>query len=257
MLISIVTPSLNQGPWIGDTLRSVWEAARGLDVEHWVMDGGSTDDTRKILEGQDFARWVSEPDDGQTDAINRGLARCSGEIQTYLCADDLLEPEALTRVVEAFTKHPEVDVVYGDGYFLESDSGWKRRKKAGPYSWDRLRAGNFLIQPAVFWRRRVFEKFGPFDASLRYCMDHEYWLRIGAGTRWLYLAEPLATCRLHADAKTSRALAAAWKEAAAMQARYGLYGKPRWDALWMAVAGQHYYRLKRAIFARVGRLRKP
>ena len=257
MLFSLVTPSLNQGPWVGETLRSVREAAAGLPVEHWVIDGGSTDQTVEILAAQDFARWVSEPDGGQTDAINRGLARCQGDILSYLCADDTLEPDALTRVARAFEANPEADVVYGDGFFLESDSGWKRRKNAGSYSWPRLRAGNFLIQPAVFWRRRVFERFGPFDASLRYCMDHEYWLRIGAETRWVYLAEPLATCRLHADAKTSRALAAAWKEAAAMRARYGLHWKPRLEALWMSVAGQHYYRLKRGIFAKIGRMRKP
>jgi glycosyltransferase involved in cell wall biosynthesis len=254
MSFSIVTPSLNQGRWIAETLRSVREAAEGLEVEHWVMDGGSTDTTPDILAGQNFARWVSEKDDGQSDAINRGLQRCSGEILSYLCADDLLEPDALIRVAEAFKKHPDADVVYGDGYFLESDSGWKRRKNAGPYSWERLRSGNFLLQPAVFWRRRVYEQFGPFDVNLRYCMDHEYWLRIGAETRWIYLAEPLATCRLHADAKTSRALAPAWREAADMQARYGLRWKPRLDALWMTVAGQHYYRFKRAIFAQIGRM---
>ncbi len=255
MRLSLVTPSLNQGRWIAENLRSVRESARGLEVEHWVMDGASADDTLEILSAQGFARWVSEPDGGQTDAINKGLARCTGDILGYLCADDYLEPSCLPLVDKAFRDHPEVDVVYGDGFFLESDSGWKRRKNAGTFSWPRLRAGNFLIQPAVFWRREVRERFGPFDASLRYCMDHEYWLRIGGKTRWLYLPEPLATCRLHADAKTSRSLAAAWREAARMQARHGIVWKPRLDAIWMTLAGQHYYRLKRLLFAFAGRRR--
>lgn len=256
MLFSLVTPSLNQGPWIAETLRSVRLAATGLEVEHWVIDGGSTDDTVPLLQGQDFARWISEPDRGQTDAINKGFARCHGEIFGYLCADDCLEENALRTVAETFARNPAADVVYGDGYFLESDSGWKRRKNAGAFSWPRLQRGNFLIQPAVFWRRRVFERFGEFDASLRYCMDHEYWLRIGRTGHWEYLPIPLAVCRLHADAKTSRALAPAWREAAAMQARYGLIWKPRFDALWMTLAGQHYYRLKRTLFARIGHLRR-
>lgn len=255
MQISLVTPSLNQGPWIAETLRSVRAAAEGLDVEHWVIDGGSSDETLSILKAQGFARWSSEPDRGQTDAINKGLARCSGDIFGYLCADDLLEPAALGLVADAFREHPDVDVVYGDGFFLESDSGWKRRKNAGAFSWPRLCRENFLIQPAVFWRRRVSERFGPFDSSLQYCMDHEFWLRIGGETRWMYLPDPLATCRLHADAKTSRSLAAAWREAAQMQAGYGMVWKPRLDALWMAVAGHHYYRLKRALFAKLGRRR--
>ncbi len=255
-MLSLVTPSLNQGPWIAEMLDSVRTAAEGREVEHWVMDGGSTDDTVKILAAQEFTRWVSEPDRGQADAINKGLARATGDILGYLCADDTLEPGALQLVEEAFRQHPGVDVVYGDGFFLESDSGWKRRKCAGPFSWARLQSGNFLIQPAVFWRRSVYERFGPFDASLRFCMDHEYWLRIGPQTRWMYLEKPLATCRLHADAKTSRSLGEAWREAARMQARYGMVWRPRLEALWMSVAGQHYYRLKRLIFASVGRRRR-
>lgn len=252
---SIVTPSLNQGPWITENLRSVREAAMSRAVEHWVIDGGSSDQTRDELASQDFARWISEPDKGQTDAINKGMAKCSGDILSYLCADDYLEPHALALVEAAFAKSPEIDVVYGDGYFLEGDSGWKRRKNAGPYSWPRLRSGNFLIQPAVFWRRSVWERFGPFDASLVFCMDHEYWLRIGEQTQWFYIPEPLATCRLHADAKTSRALAAAWREAATMQARYGLRWKPQLDALWMTLGGAQYYEVKRRLFQWLGRRR--
>jgi glycosyltransferase involved in cell wall biosynthesis len=253
MRFSVVTPSLNQGPWVAETLASVRSNADGLDVEHWVMDGGSTDQTVAILRDQDFARWVSAPDGGQTDAINQGLARSTGEILGYLCADDLLEPGALAAVREVFARKPDADVVYGDGYFLESDSGWKRRKTSGEFSWERLRRGNFLLQPAVFWRRAVLERFGPLDDRLRFCMDHEYWLRIGAQTRWVRLDRPLATCRLHADAKTSRALAPAWREAAVMQARYGIVWRPRLEAWWMTLAGQHYYRGKRFLFARIGR----
>lgn len=257
MRFSIITPSLNQGAWIGENLRSVRDAAEkaGVEVEHFVIDGGSTDSTVEILAGQDFARWVSEPDKGQADAVNKGLARASGDILYYLCADDLLEPDALALVDEAFRARSP-NVVYGDGYFLESDSGWKRRKNAGEFSYARLRWNNFLIQPAVFWDRAVYERYGGFDPSLHYCLDHEYWLRIGAHTRWQYLNQPLATSRLHADAKTSKSLGPAWQEACRMQKRYGITIKPRLDAWWMTTLGHRYYRLKRALFARVGHMRR-
>ncbi|CAN5659340.1 N/A [soil metagenome] len=254
MRFSIITPSLDQGTWIEETMRSVREQA-GVKVEHLVIDGGSRDATKEILAAQSFAKWISEPDGGQTDAINKGLAQSKGDILSYLCADDYLEPGALARVDGIFRENPEVDVVFGDCYFLEAKTDWKRLKRAGEFTYARLRWNNFLFQPAVFWRRAVYERFGKLDAVLTYCMDHEYWLRIGAETQWHHVPEPLATCRLHAEAKTSRALVAAWREAETMQARYGIRWKPKWDALWMATLGQYYYRAKRQIFSALGRRR--
>jgi len=255
--VSIITPSLNQGDYIQECLESVQAAAEvaGITVEHFVADGGSVDQTLKILGGQSRARWISEKDDGQTDAINKGLRETSGEIVSYLCADDLLEPEALRIVLRAFADDPGADVVYGDAYFLES--GWKRRKFAGDFSPERLRKGNFLLQPAVFLRRSVFEKFGPFDASLKFCMDHEFWLRISEKTRWRHVPSPLACSRLHADAKTWRQLPVAWDEARKMQARYGIHWRPLRDAIWMKTAGCHYYRAKRLVFALLATRNKP
>jgi len=254
---SIITPSLNQGAYLGDCLGSVRQAAssEGLDVEHVVIDGGSSDNTLDILGAQNSAKWISEPDAGQTDAINKGIRMTSGGIVSYLCSDDLLEPGALSEVHEAFARDSEADVVYGDAYFLEE--GWKRRKYAGTFSAARLRKGNFLFQPAVFLRRRVFETHGLFDAKLRFCMDHEFWLRICRDTRWTRVNEALASCRLHADAKTWRQLPAAWDEARQMQARYGIYWRPLRDALWMRTLGCHFYRLKRFVFARVAKARIP
>ncbi|MBE2205353.1 MAG: glycosyltransferase [Chthoniobacterales bacterium] len=251
--VSLITPSLNQGQFLGECLDSVQAAAAtaGVSVEHLVVDGGSTDQTRELLASQSLARWISEPDNGQTDAINKGLRQTSGQIVSYLCADDLLEPAALAEVLEAWKAEPSADVVYGDAYFLES--GWKRRKIVGPFSGHRLRKGNFLIQPAVFLQRRVFEKFGLLDASLKFCMDHEFWLRISGETHWKYVQAPLACSRLHADAKTWSQLPTAWEEARIMQKKYGIHWRPLRDALWMRTVGWHYYRMKRILFARIAK----
>jgi glycosyltransferase involved in cell wall biosynthesis len=253
--VSIITPSLNQGAFIRECLESVQKAATvaGASVEHLVVDGGSTDGTLEILSAQNNARWITGKDDGQTDAINKGLQQTTGGIVSYLCADDLLEPDALEIVLRAFEDKP--DVVFGDAYFLES--GWKRRKVAGEFSVSRLRKGNFLIQPAVFLKRSVFEKFGLFDPSLRFCMDHEYWLRISGETTWKYVSIPLACSRLHSDAKTWRQLPEAWNEARIMQARYGIFWRPFRDSVWMSTAGCHYYRTKRLLLAWIAKFRHP
>jgi len=253
MRLSIVTPSLNQERYLRECLTSVRVAADKTpqhQVEHVVIDGGSLDGSLDILRGQNFARWISEPDGGQTEAINKGLRQCSGEVLTYLCADDLYEPQAIGRVMEAFASDDTIDVVYADYFFLEGNSARRRRKSAAAFRPDNLHTINPLGQPAVWWRRRVYEKFGPFDESLHYCMDHEYWLRLGTNVRWHYLPEPLAVSRLHSDAKTSRQLGAMWHETAQMLTRGGWRLRPWWDAFAMAAWGRHYYRLKRLWFAR-------
>lgn len=253
MRLSVITPSLNQARYLRECLESVRiaaESATAYEVEHIVVDGASTDGSPGILRAQSFARWRSEPDGGQTEAINKGLRQATGDIMTYLCADDLYEPRAISRVMDAFAADDAIDVVYADYFFLEGDSGRKRRKSAAKFRPDNLHNSNTLGQPAVWWRRRVYEKFGGFDESLHYCMDHEYWLRLGAKVRWHYIPEALAVSRLHNDAKTSRQLAAMWRETAQMLTRDGWRLKPWWDAFAMAAWGRYYYRLKRLWFAR-------
>lgn len=255
MRFSIITPSLNQAIYLPATLDSVRIAADqapGIEVEHLVQDGGSTDGSIALLEAQNFAQWRSEVDNGQSDAINRAMQRSTGDILSYLCSDDLLEPDAIRLVSDAFRTHPEAAVVYGDYFFLESDTGWKRRKIAGPYSRERLHRHNFLSQPATFWRRSVYERYDGFDTSLHYCMDHEYWLRISEDSNFYYLSEPLASMRLHASAKTASALAPMWWESARMQRRYNHGIRPYLEATAMSLYGQHYYRLKRWLFRLIG-----
>jgi len=259
MRFSIVTPSRNQADFLPDCLHSVRREAASLppswELRHHIQDGASTDNTLSLLAGQNFASWDSRPDLGQAHAVNLGWQKLGGDVMTFLCADDFYEEGSLSRVAAIFEAEPAVDVVYGDYFFMEGDSGWKRRKVAGGWSVNRLQRGNFLSQPAVFWRGRIYERFGGLNEALHYCLDHEYWLRIAPHTRWHYLPGPLATMRLHSDAKTASRLTAMWWESARMQRRYGLRWRPWWQALQMQLWGCHYYRLKRHWFRTLGRRR--
>jgi len=253
MKLSVVTPSLNQARYLGECLASVRDAATQAaphEVEHIVIDGGSTDGSVALLQKQSRIRWISEKDSGQSHAINKGLSLATGDVLTYLCADDLYEPSAIARVLADFEGTPAADVIYADYYFLEGDSGRKRRKSAASFRPGSLHNRNPLGQPAVWWRRRIYEKFGGFDESLHFCLDHEYWLRLGPHVHWHYIPEPLAVSRLHADAKTSRQLSAMWRETARMLTRDGWRLKPGWDAFAMAAWGRRNYMIQRRWFAR-------
>ncbi len=128
-LVTVVTPSFNQGRFIRPTIRSVLEQDYP-HVEYRVIDGGSTDDTHEVLRSYgDRLAWFSEPDDGQTDAILKGFGRSSGEILTWLNADDVYLPNAISRAVEELRRHPETGLVYGRGVILDEDGA-----EVGPFA---------------------------------------------------------------------------------------------------------------------------
>jgi len=203
MKISIVTPSYNQGVFIGRTLRSVAEQSGG-EIEHLVFDGGSTDETVEVLKAaQPPVRWVSEKDRGQTDAVNKGIRASDGEIIGWLNSDDVYYPGAVERVLRYFAEHPEVDVVYGMADHIDREDRAFEDYPSAAWDLEALKERCFICQPALFFRRRVVERHGLLDESLNYCMDYEYWLRLGkAGVRFAYLEHKLAGSRLYADNKT-------------------------------------------------------
>lgn len=200
--ISVITPSYNQGRFIEKTIQSVLNQDVSC-LEYMVVDGGSTDETVSILkryEGR-FC-WVSEKDKGQADAINKGIRATTGDIVGYLNSDDVYYPGALNAVSSFFEENPEADVVYGDADHIDLNG-----EVIAPYDtedWDyhRLKEICYLCQPAVFVRRRLIDKAGLFDASLQYCMDYEYWLRLGAVIPFARLHKKLAGSRLHNENKT-------------------------------------------------------
>ena len=207
MRVSIVTPSFQQGQFIERTLRSVWRQNCGVlsgEIEHIVMDGGSTDGTVEILERwRDRISFSTGPDGGQSAAINAGLALAGGDILAYLNSDDTYRDGAVAAAVAAFEADPSVDVVYGDAHFVDCDDRFIARYPTEEWSLERLKLVCFLCQPAVFFRPRVLERFGPFNANLRYCMDYEYWLRLAArGVRFQHIPVTLAASRIHPATKT-------------------------------------------------------
>jgi glycosyltransferase involved in cell wall biosynthesis len=203
MKVSIVTPSYNQGQFIERTLQSV-ASQTGAEIEHVVFDGGSKDNTVDVLKAfVPPVRWVSQKDNGQTDAVNQGIRATDGEIIGWLNSDDVYYPGAIERVVTFFHENPDIDVVYGLADHIDLNDVAFEDYPSEPWNFDRLKQTCFICQPALFLRRRVVEQHGLLDESLHFCMDYAYWLRLGkAGVKFALLPEKLAGSRLYADNKT-------------------------------------------------------
>ena len=210
--ISIVTPSLNQGEFLEQTIHSVL-SQEYPNLEYIVMDGGSSDNTLDILRScSDRVKWVSEKDKGQTDAINKGLRMASGEVVAYLNADDLLLPGTLEKVSMAFMKHPETMWMTGKCRII-TETGQETRKPITVYKnlWLRVHRSSFLFitdyisQPATFWRASLLDEVGFLDESLHYSLDYEYFLRLNGKYPLVILPDYLAAFRVHSQSKNANA----------------------------------------------------
>lgn len=222
--ISVVTPSLNQGRYIEETIRSVL-LQRYPNIEYMIIDGGSTDDTVEIIKKyQDYlAFWVSEPDDGQSHAINKGFQHATGDIFGYINSDDLYEPDAFATIAEMFTKSKEIGLVVGECQIF-NDSGVKRVFK--PWWPDDLNYflkpfGSPFAQPSSFWRRELHLQVGGFDETLHYAFDRDFFLKIGlTGVRPQLINQVLARYRDHRQTKTRNTIKF-YEEAIPLVKKYG------------------------------------
>ena len=212
-LVSIVTPSYNQCQFIEQTINSVL-SQNYPNIEYIVIDGGSTDKTVEILRSYgNRIQWVSEPDQGQTHAINKGMARVSGKIRAYLNSDDVLLPNAVEQIVTYFQQNPDCDMVYGTADYIDKEDRVIGSYNTADFSFDRLLQDCMVCQPAAFWRQRIVEKIGPFDEKLNYAMDYDYWLRIAkSGGNICFMPQKLACSRLYNETKTLSARSKIYKE---------------------------------------------
>ena len=210
--ISIITPSFNQGAYIEETIRSVIEQDYP-NIELIVMDGGSTDNTVDILKkyGDRISHWESEKDRGQTHAINKGLARATGEIWAYLNSDDLITPGAFQRVAEIFAD-PAVDWIGGITDIFDTQGSRDTVTPKAPARkieyltpWQRSVQHVFSCSNVTYMRRRVYEKIGAFDEAYHYSMDMEYYARaMFSGFEFHRVPEVLGRWRWHDECKTVR-----------------------------------------------------
>ncbi len=203
-LVSIVTPSYNQGQFIRETIESVL-GQEYPNLEYWVIDGGSTDQTLEVLReysNDPRLHWISEPDRGQADAVNKGWVRCRGDILGWLNSDDTYLPGAVQAQVEVFRNHPNVGVVYGDTWYTNADGRIVGRYDTRAFIPARLLHHPAIPQPSAFVRRDLIAAHGLLDPLLRYALDFELFVRLLWQTEFCYNRQPIATYRLHQTSKT-------------------------------------------------------
>ncbi len=221
--ISIVTPSFNQAEFIERTILSVI-GQNYPDLEYIVIDGGSNDGSLEIIKKyQDrLAYWVSEPDRGQSDALNKGFAKATGEIVGWLNSDDLYCPGALMRVAEAFREDPQADVWYGGIYLIDSrdrviDAIWPGE----PDPFYTVHVALDIHQQGLFWRRRLMDRVGLIDETLDFAMDWDFIIRLLLVGRFKRLRQHLGMFRLHGEAKTATDPATGQADKELLFKRYG------------------------------------
>ncbi len=209
--VSVVTPSLNQARFLDRTIRSVLSQTGSFDLEYVVIDGGSTDGSVDIIRRYESRLvWLSEPDNGQSDAINKGLKRSTGDIVGWVNSDDILLPGALQRVTRVFAEHPQVEWVHGMGLLIDE---WDRPIRrwitaykdwcCRRYSYERLLTECFITQQTVYWRRALLEEIGYLKVDEHLAMDYDLFLRMARKADPYYIAERLGCFRWHSASKSA------------------------------------------------------
>jgi glycosyltransferase involved in cell wall biosynthesis len=213
-LVSIVTPSFNQAPYIEATIQSVLSQDYP-HIQYLIVDGGSTDGTVEIIKKHAgrVAWWVSEPDKGQTDAINKGFGQAQGQILAWLNSDDTYEPGAVSAAVKYLLEYPHVGMVYGDCNFINEEGRVIGKFGSAQTDYRLLRQGYVHIpQQTMFFRAEWWKRVGPLDPSFYFAMDYDLWTRLASRTELKYVPQTWANFRLHTTGKTIAADDRCWPE---------------------------------------------
>ena len=227
-LVSVVTPCLNMGRFLRETIESVL-AQDYPRIEYIVMDGGSTDATLAIL--ADYAgrlTYFSGPDAGTADAVNRGFRKAHGSILAFLNADDTYLPGGISAAVQALLGDAETAAVYGNAYWIDQDGHTLGSYPARPFDPALLRQECFICQPASFLRRDALEEVGMLDPGLQYTYDYDLWIRLARLHTMRKIDQFVATSRMHADSKTLGKRREVLKETLRMLQRHFGYIPFRW-----------------------------
>jgi glycosyltransferase involved in cell wall biosynthesis len=249
MKVSFVIPTRNQAAFIRRCIDSCLAQALP-DSEVWVMDGASTDGTQEILAGYgDRVRWVSEKDGGQSEAVNRGVARSTGEVIAWINSDDYYAHDGVVaRAVALFAADPQLQLVHGEGMMVDAAGRALCKYQSLPLPAAKLLLfsdASPLLQPATFFRRSLFLDVGGLDPSLQLTLDYDLWIRMWRrAPRTRYVRENWANATWHADAKSIRRMREQIREIAALKLRHapslGLTATD-WLRLFYSIGSLHLY----------------
>ena len=203
-LLSVITPARNMARFLPETLDSV--AALRTPHEHVVVDGASDDGTVELLEGREdpHLTWISEPDSGQTEAVNKGLRLARGDLLAWVNADDAYIPEAVDRALDHLDRHPETGAIFGGVNYVDEHGTVFRTLRPPHFSWRRyLYFGSFVTTPTIIWRRELLERAPSLNEAYVDAADYDFYLRLLRDVRVDLMPEPLLNFRYHPTSKTT------------------------------------------------------
>ena len=227
--ISVITCCYNHAPFLERTIRSVLDQNYS-NLEYIIIDGGSTDGSVNIIRryADRLTHWVSERDEGQTDALIKGFRLATGDISCWLCSDDLFEPWTLREVADFFTQRLDAQVVYGDSTWIDINDqiiGRKREHNFNRFIW--MYDHNFIPQPSTFWRHGLYLQVGGLNRAFNLSMDADLWMRFAEVTRIHHVSRPWSRIRYYPEQKTRLLKKHAPHEDSPIRARY-IGTKPKW-----------------------------